>query len=70
MFDFDDLCKLAYLGLWESAEFYAAEQYDDGFRILTTRSNGYILFRYRSTYDGVDGLVRLDLDSITLQELE
>ena len=65
MFEIDELCKLAYLGLWETSEFYCAQQYVN-FRILTKRSSGFIIFRHSGEYNGrpIDSLVRLSLGYI------
>ena len=44
-FDFNELCKLASLGLWEHAELYSAGRYKN-FCILPRDAGNYIFFTY------------------------
>ncbi len=55
--DHDKLCMLAYLGLWESAEFYGAEQYKNMSEFIP--ENGFIWFSCMLKHGR--SLIRLDL---------
>ncbi len=67
MFNFDELCKLASLGLWEHAEFYSAERYKN-FCILPRTESNYILFTYdansENSHNNFYPLVSLNLGKI------
>lgn len=49
-FDFNHLCMLAHLGLWDHVSFYGAEHYDN-LNVLTKRSNGMLLCSYNKEHD-------------------